>query len=89
MDAVGEKRIQNQPGTSDEYPNWRVPLADSDGRPVMLENLPRMERVNKLVDVVNEALGTHRRDPKVTSRAPKQPEHRDIADPFRAATPES
>ncbi|WP_094395165.1 4-alpha-glucanotransferase [Kocuria varians] len=89
VDAVGEKRIQNQPGTSDEYPNWRVPLADSDGRPVMLENLPRMERVNKLVDVVNEALGTHRRDPKVTSRAPKQPEHRDIADPFRAATPES
>ena len=32
VDAVGEKRIQNQPGTSDEYPNWRVPLADSEGR---------------------------------------------------------
>lgn len=86
VDAVGEKRIQNQPGTSDEYPNWRVPLADSDGRPVMLENLPRIERVNRLVDVVNEALGTHRRDPKVTSRAPTQPERRDIADPFRTAS---
>lgn len=80
VDAVGEKRIQNQPGTSDEYPNWRVPLADSDGRPVMLESLPGSERVNSLVDVVNGALGTHRRDPK--AKAPEQPEHRDVADPF-------
>jgi 4-alpha-glucanotransferase len=38
-DAVGERRTQNQPGTSDEYPNWRVPLADSHGRPVLLEDL--------------------------------------------------
>ena len=30
-DAVGEVRTQNQPGTTDEYPNWRVPLAGSDG----------------------------------------------------------
>ncbi len=27
VDAVGEKRTQNQPGTSNEYPNWRIPLA--------------------------------------------------------------
>ncbi len=27
-DAVGEKRAQNQPGTNNEYPNWRIPLAD-------------------------------------------------------------
>ena len=80
VDAVGEKRIQNQPGTSDEYPNWRVPLADSDGRPVMLESLPRTERVNSLVDVVNEALGTHRRTP--TGNAPRQPERRDPTDPL-------
>ncbi|MFA1542781.1 4-alpha-glucanotransferase [Actinomadura monticuli] len=39
-DAVGERRTQNQPGTVDEYPNWRVPLADSEGRPVLLEDLP-------------------------------------------------
>ncbi|MGH3370307.1 MAG: 4-alpha-glucanotransferase, partial [Nocardioidaceae bacterium] len=25
-DAVGDRRTQNQPGTTDEYPNWRVPL---------------------------------------------------------------
>ncbi|RKS77222.1 4-alpha-glucanotransferase [Actinomadura pelletieri DSM 43383] len=38
-DAVGERRTQNQPGTVDEYPNWRVPLADADGVPVLLEDL--------------------------------------------------
>ncbi|MGB5022224.1 MAG: 4-alpha-glucanotransferase, partial [Bifidobacterium adolescentis] len=27
VDAVGEKRTQNQPGTNNEYPNWRIPLA--------------------------------------------------------------
>ncbi|GAA3229556.1 4-alpha-glucanotransferase [Actinocorallia longicatena] len=25
-DAAGERRTQNQPGTTNEYPNWRVPL---------------------------------------------------------------
>ncbi|WP_433473581.1 4-alpha-glucanotransferase [Spirillospora sp. CA-142024] len=38
-DAVGERRTQNQPGTTDEYPNWRVPLADAEGRPVLLDDL--------------------------------------------------
>jgi 4-alpha-glucanotransferase len=38
-DAVGERRTQNQPGTVDEYPNWRVPLADAAGRPVLLEDV--------------------------------------------------
>ncbi|NED59449.1 4-alpha-glucanotransferase, partial [Streptomyces sp. SID10244] len=29
VDAVGERRIQNQPGTgSAQYPNWCIPLAD-------------------------------------------------------------
>ncbi|NKZ03647.1 4-alpha-glucanotransferase [Actinomadura latina] len=39
-DAVGERRTQNQPGTTDEYPNWRVPLADAEGMPVLLDDLP-------------------------------------------------
>ena len=30
-DAVGDHRTQNQPGTVDEYPNWRVPLSGPDG----------------------------------------------------------
>ena len=29
----------NQPGTNDEYPNWRVPLAGPDGLPVSLEDI--------------------------------------------------
>jgi 4-alpha-glucanotransferase len=38
-DAVGDRRTQNQPGTTDEYPNWRVPLSGPDGRPVLLEDV--------------------------------------------------
>lgn len=38
-DAVGERRTQNQPGTVDEYPNWRVPLGGRDGAPVLLEDV--------------------------------------------------
>ena len=30
-DAVGDRLAQNQPGTIDEYPNWRVPLSGPDG----------------------------------------------------------
>jgi len=39
-DAAGERRPQNMPGTVDEYPNWRIPLADADGRSLLLEDLP-------------------------------------------------
>jgi 4-alpha-glucanotransferase len=39
-DAVGDRRAQNLPGTSDEYPNWRIPLCDAGGQAVLLENLP-------------------------------------------------
>jgi 4-alpha-glucanotransferase len=48
-DAVGERRIQNQPGTVDEYPNWRVPLADADGRPVLLDDLPADPRIRAAI----------------------------------------
>jgi 4-alpha-glucanotransferase len=39
-EAVGERRPQNMPGTVNEYPNWRIPLAGGDGAPVLLEDLP-------------------------------------------------
>lgn len=48
VDAVGEKRAQNQPGTNNEYPNWRIPLADAHGDVVPLETLfdnPRLQRI--------------------------------------------
>ena len=38
-DVVGDRRAVNQPGTSDEYPNWRVPLAGPDGQIVSLEDV--------------------------------------------------
>ncbi len=38
-DLVGDRRAVNQPGTQDEYPNWRVPLAGPDGTPVLLDDV--------------------------------------------------
>ncbi len=51
-DAVGERRTQNQPGTNDEYPNWRIPLADADGRAVLVEDLAKNERFASLVSAL-------------------------------------
>ncbi|MFD8938356.1 4-alpha-glucanotransferase [Streptomyces sp. NPDC059578] len=51
-DAVGDLRPQNLPGTRDEYPNWRLPLADAAGRPVTLEQLMASRRLRALVDVL-------------------------------------
>jgi 4-alpha-glucanotransferase len=44
-DAVGDRRAQNLPGTSTEYPNWRIPLCGPAGRAVLLENLPGLPLV--------------------------------------------
>uniref|UniRef100_UPI003D7CA8B8 4-alpha-glucanotransferase n=1 Tax=Kineococcus sp. SYSU DK012 TaxID=3383133 RepID=UPI003D7CA8B8 len=41
VDAVGDRRTQNQPGTSLEYPNWKMPLTGPDGRVVLLDDLVR------------------------------------------------
>lgn len=38
-DAVGDRRTQNQPGTTNEYPNWRVPLTGPDGKAMYLEDV--------------------------------------------------
>ncbi|MDO5634197.1 MAG: 4-alpha-glucanotransferase [Micrococcus sp.] len=54
VDAVGERRIQNQPGTTqDHYPNWTVPLGDADGRVVHVEDLAGMAEVGELFDAVH------------------------------------
>ncbi|PRY60277.1 4-alpha-glucanotransferase [Knoellia remsis] len=42
-DVVGDRRAINQPGTEDEYPNWRIPLAGPDGQPVSLEQATEAE----------------------------------------------
>jgi 4-alpha-glucanotransferase len=52
-DAVGDRRTQNQPGTTDEYPNWRVPLSGPDGRPVPLEEVFNDPRATALAEAMN------------------------------------
>jgi 4-alpha-glucanotransferase len=56
-DAVGDRRAMNQPGTSTEYPNWRLPLADGVGQPVLLEDLMDAIRVTTLAEAVHERDG--------------------------------
>ena len=56
VDAVGERRVQNQPGTSTQYPNWQVPLADSAGHAVLVEDLARTPRFVSLTAAVENAL---------------------------------
>ncbi|SOD66313.1 4-alpha-glucanotransferase [Streptomyces zhaozhouensis] len=53
-DAVGDRRPQNVPGTWREYPNWRLPVADADGRPVSLEELTASERLARLLAAVRD-----------------------------------
>ncbi|WP_420123639.1 4-alpha-glucanotransferase [Nakamurella sp.] len=53
-DLVGDRRTQNQPGTVDEYPNWRVPLTGPDGAPLSLEQVFTSRRARRLAEVVNE-----------------------------------
>ncbi|MGD0604811.1 MAG: 4-alpha-glucanotransferase [Streptosporangiaceae bacterium] len=60
-DAAGERRPQNLPGTVDEYPNWRVPLTDSEGKPVLLEDLPAHPGVRAVTDAVSGGLASRAR----------------------------
>ncbi|MDQ5863152.1 MAG: 4-alpha-glucanotransferase, partial [Actinomycetota bacterium] len=57
VDAVGERRVQNQPGTTEAlYPNWQVPLGGPDGDPVFIDELPTNPRFNSLLAAVSAAL---------------------------------
>ena len=38
-DVVGDVRQPNLPGTVDDYPCWRIPVADGEGRPLLLEQI--------------------------------------------------
>lgn len=57
-DVVGERRMQNQPGTEAAYPNWRIPLTSGEGEPVLVDELladPRMvARVRRTLGPVPE-----------------------------------
>jgi 4-alpha-glucanotransferase len=54
-DAVGDRRTQNQPGTTDEYPNWRVPLSGPDGTPLLLEDVLTSPRARRLAEAMQQA----------------------------------
>ncbi|GAA1487019.1 4-alpha-glucanotransferase [Brachybacterium fresconis] len=56
VDCVGERRIQNQPGTDEEYPNWRIPLADADGQVIGVDEIAEDPRTARLLAAVREGL---------------------------------
>ena len=53
-DALGDPRPQNLPGTSTEYPNWRLPVADAEGHPTDFEHLAASPRTAELAAVMSE-----------------------------------
>jgi 4-alpha-glucanotransferase len=55
-DAVGDLRQPNLPGTTDQYPNWCLPVADRDGRPISLEELKRHPGVLRTASVLSDAV---------------------------------
>ncbi len=57
-DLVGDRRTQNQPGTDQEYPNWRIPLSGPDGTPLFLEDLAGNDRARRLAALVGGS-GAH------------------------------
>lgn len=54
-DATGDLRQPNLPGTTEEYPSWRLPLADGGGRPVTLEQVQASAEVAELAEVLRTA----------------------------------
>jgi len=52
-DVVGERRTQNQPGTVDEYPNWRIPLGDESGHRLTLEEIFTLSSVGEVTEIMN------------------------------------
>ncbi|MFJ1746234.1 4-alpha-glucanotransferase [Streptomyces sp. NPDC088116] len=62
-DAVGDRRPQNLPGTWDQYPNWRLPVADARGRPMTLEELTASPRLRGLTEVLRSRTAPPRARP--------------------------
>ena len=58
VDCVGERRIQNQPGTDEEYPNWRIPLADAEGETVSIDDIASDQRTERLLAAVREGISS-------------------------------
>lgn len=69
-DAVGDRRPQNLPGTTDQYPNWRVPLCDGEGRAVLLEDLGSRPGVRELAQVASRDQAGHPASPDPSPARP-------------------
>jgi 4-alpha-glucanotransferase len=52
--VIGDRRAQNQPGTDQEYPNWRVPMTNAAGEVMLIEDL---QANNQAIRVFIDALG--------------------------------
>ena len=52
-DLVGDRRPVNMPGTSTEHPNWSVPITDSDGTIMGLEELMAHPGPRKVFDAIH------------------------------------
>lgn len=51
VDMVGDRRAQNQPGTTrDLYPNWCIPLCDDELNPVTIESLRDQELYHRVAE---------------------------------------
>jgi 4-alpha-glucanotransferase len=55
-DAVGDLRQPNLPGTRDEYPNWRLPLAHPTGAPASLEDFLAAPGTTALTTLLNDGI---------------------------------
>ena len=56
-DAIGDHRQPNMPGTTDEYPNWRLPLArwgEAGAEPLWLEDLLDDPRVHAVITALRD-----------------------------------
>ena len=69
-DGVGDRRPQNLPGTWDQYPNWRLPVADAEGHPVTLEELASSPRLHHLMEVLKPVDGHPKEQSKPRTAPP-------------------
>ncbi|MDO5719406.1 MAG: 4-alpha-glucanotransferase [Actinomycetaceae bacterium] len=56
VDIVRDVQPQNFPGTHTEYPNWKLPLCDNEGREVTVEQLHNCN-IARFAEVMNTAVG--------------------------------
>lgn len=55
-DAVGERCSQNQPGTDQEYPNWRVPLTDVNGERLDTADVIEQPLANAFLELMEKQI---------------------------------